>query len=248
MDKDLNKYCEHCTQKLRVLKVVSPHGPQELCTDCYRRLVSEHPTTAEPMRPGRKPIVWTALLCLLLPVSAWAHLVTLSWNDNSTNETGFRIEKKSGADTTFAVIGSVGVNVVTFSDDVGPGTSATYRVIAQNAAGVSGPSNEATVTIPVEPPPPPPPPPPPGLSAPVLTITALAGQPVITWQLSTAAVGIHIARQAAHSNFVALADENASMLVYHDHKVLNAAAWCYRARFFTATADSEWSAPVCTQP
>ena len=72
-------------------------------------------------------------------------VIRLTWNDNSNNETEFRVEQKVGAN--FVDIGSVGanataVNVTNFS----PNTSATFRVRARNASGDSPYSNEATGT------------------------------------------------------------------------------------------------------
>ncbi|MFH1414075.1 MAG: fibronectin type III domain-containing protein, partial [Candidatus Omnitrophota bacterium] len=75
--------------------------------------------------------------------------INLSWQDNSTNETGFKIERKTGATGTYAQIGTVGVNVKTFNNT---GLTANaiyyYKVKAYNATGDSGPSNEASATTP----------------------------------------------------------------------------------------------------
>lgn len=73
--------------------------------------------------------------------------VDLSWTDNSTNEQGFKIERKTGSGT-YSVVGSTGVNITTFSDlGLTPNTTYTYRVYAYNNAGNSLQySNEVTVT------------------------------------------------------------------------------------------------------
>jgi uncharacterized protein (TIGR02145 family) len=73
--------------------------------------------------------------------------VNLSWTDNSTNETGFKVERKlQGGD--FSQIGNTGGDIVTYSDpNLTPGTTYIYRVIASNSAGNSTVySNEVTVT------------------------------------------------------------------------------------------------------
>jgi uncharacterized protein (TIGR02145 family) len=63
--------------------------------------------------------------------------VDLSWTDNSTNETGFKIERRLDGGT-FAVVGTVGENIYTFSDmTVTPRTIYTYRVYSYNAVGNS---------------------------------------------------------------------------------------------------------------
>jgi PKD repeat protein len=71
---------------------------------------------------------------------------TLSWKDNSTNETGFHIERAPSGSTSFLVAGTVGMNVTTFKDSVSRGTY-VYRVRAFNATAVSAYSNTVTVKI-----------------------------------------------------------------------------------------------------
>ena len=72
----------------------------------------------------------------------------VNWQDNSTNETGFEIqrEKKVGGQWKNTTTISVGANVVTYLDSPGAG-SYRYRVRACNAAGCSAYSAWATVTV-----------------------------------------------------------------------------------------------------
>lgn len=86
-------------------------------------------------------------LCVLCGSSASAAQMTLSWQDNSTNEAGFAIERATGAgaNITFAEIGRVGVNATGYVDtSVEVDTVYSYRVRAYNAAGYSGYSNTAS--------------------------------------------------------------------------------------------------------
>jgi peptidyl-Asp metalloendopeptidase len=78
--------------------------------------------------------------------------VNLSWDDNSDNETGFRIERNDGGDWTSP--GSVGTDVNTFSDPSSVcGSDYQYRVWAYNDHGDSlMPSNTAPVSTRVCPP------------------------------------------------------------------------------------------------
>ncbi len=71
-------------------------------------------------------------------------VINLSWVDNSTNETGFEIERKTGPNGTYAQIATVGSNGATYSNS-GLSASATYcyRVRAVNQGGNSAYSNEA---------------------------------------------------------------------------------------------------------
>ena len=79
--------------------------------------------------------------------------VDLSWQDNSSNELGFVIQRKLGDTTSvalFAAIDTVGADVVTYTDTtVSDTTTYTYRVYAYNADTVSQFSNLAQVTTPV---------------------------------------------------------------------------------------------------
>ena len=78
----------------------------------------------------------------------------LSWDDNSSDEDGFEIERKpQGApDTSFVQIGQVGADAVSHTDAVAAG-SYTYRVRAFAGALRSTYSNfdDATVTAPPPP-------------------------------------------------------------------------------------------------
>ena len=76
--------------------------------------------------------------------------VNLSWTDNSTNESGFKIERKS-SNGNFQMIGTVTANTTSYADNAGlqAGTVYAYRVNAFNSAGNSlSYSNEATIGYP----------------------------------------------------------------------------------------------------
>lgn len=71
--------------------------------------------------------------------------IELSWNDNSVNESGFIIERKT-ASSNFAAIDSVGADQSTYIDiNLNPGEIYTYRVYAYSGGTFSGYSNSATV-------------------------------------------------------------------------------------------------------
>ena len=72
--------------------------------------------------------------------------VTLTWKDNSTNETGFRIERAPSGSEAFVPVGSVSANVATFSESVARNTY-LYRVQAFNATANSGYSNTVSVRV-----------------------------------------------------------------------------------------------------
>ncbi len=71
--------------------------------------------------------------------------INLSWNDNSDNEFGFRIERLDASG--WIETGIVGADVQTYADTgLQPSTAYTYRVSAYNNNGDSAYSNESTAT------------------------------------------------------------------------------------------------------
>jgi hypothetical protein len=73
--------------------------------------------------------------------------INLSWTDNASNETGFKIERKTGSGGTWSQVATVGAGVTGYSNTgLSASTTYTYRVRATNSAGDSGYSNEANAT------------------------------------------------------------------------------------------------------
>ena len=94
-------------------------------------------------------MILTAALCLFFASELAAQTSTyqheLNWQDNSDNEDGFKVERKTPSipGDTFGEIGQVGPNVATYQDAVTDGQQRCYRVRAFNAAGDSAYTNEA---------------------------------------------------------------------------------------------------------
>lgn len=66
--------------------------------------------------------------------------INLTWSDNSSNETGFHIQRDSGSG--FTALATVSANSTFYHDtDLTPSTTFSYRVIAYNGVGDSAPSN-----------------------------------------------------------------------------------------------------------
>ena len=76
--------------------------------------------------------------------------VVLNWNDSSTNETGFKIDRKEGTASWSVNYATVATDIETYTDaSVTAGSSYTYRVYSYNSVGPSlGYSNTVTVTVP----------------------------------------------------------------------------------------------------
>jgi hypothetical protein len=98
---------------------------------------------------------WTYSTSLMLPaaptnLSATAPSsgqVRLTWTDNSMTESGYVIERKTGASGVYGVIVQMVPGAASFTDStVNPSTQYFYRVRAINAAGFSAYTNEASVT------------------------------------------------------------------------------------------------------
>jgi List-Bact-rpt repeat protein len=78
---------------------------------------------------------------------AGAASLQLSWRDNSPNEDGFRIERRTGPNGTFSQISTVGANVVSYRDaTLSVGSQYCYRLRAFNSAGNSPYSDESCAT------------------------------------------------------------------------------------------------------
>jgi hypothetical protein len=72
--------------------------------------------------------------------------IDLTWTDNSENEDGFKVERKTGG-SGFSEIGMSGANITSFSDTgLDSETTYTYRVRAHNEYGDSEYSNETSAT------------------------------------------------------------------------------------------------------
>jgi hypothetical protein len=100
-----------------------------------------HGGTTPP--PPTAPAAPTGLAALATSTST----ISLTWADNSNNETGFLLERKTGASGTYALIASPGANQTGYTDSgLQASTTYTYRIRATNSVGNSAYSNEALAT------------------------------------------------------------------------------------------------------
>ncbi|MDI6703393.1 MAG: SBBP repeat-containing protein [bacterium] len=76
--------------------------------------------------------------------------LNLTWQDNSENESGFRIERRMATEENYQEIVTVGANVNSYQDiSLTPNTTYYYRVRAYNIRGSSNYSNETSAITPV---------------------------------------------------------------------------------------------------
>ena len=98
-------------------------------------------TTAQAPSP---PLAPSDLAAVAVPKTR----ISLSWKDNSVNESGFKIERCAGSGcTNFTQIATVAAGVAKYTNTgLRKGTSYTYRVRAYNMGGDSAYSNPYTAT------------------------------------------------------------------------------------------------------
>ncbi|MFH1228250.1 MAG: fibronectin type III domain-containing protein [Planctomycetota bacterium] len=76
--------------------------------------------------------------------------INLTWTDNTDNETGYKIERKTGLGGTYSQIATVNANISAYSNTgLVDGATYYYRVRAYNANTNSAYSNEASDVIPL---------------------------------------------------------------------------------------------------
>ena len=74
--------------------------------------------------------------------------IIIGWADNSTDETGFKINKRTSSETTYTALTTTEANVVTYTDSsVIEGTTYFYAVSAVNSNGDSRFSNPVSISV-----------------------------------------------------------------------------------------------------
>jgi Fibronectin type III domain len=97
-------------------------------------------TSTPSPSPGQTPAAPTNLMASAISSSQ----IGLSWTDNSTNETGFQMQRSSDG-VTFTLVATLGANVTAYTDSGRTtGTTYYYRVRAYNSRGNSALSNVAS--------------------------------------------------------------------------------------------------------
>ena len=175
----------------------------------------------------------------LTATAASSSQINLSWTDNSTNESGFRIERCQGSGcTSFAQIVEVGANVTSYSNTgLAASTTYVYRVRAFNSGGNSAYSNTATATTQAAPSPP---------AAPSgLTATAASSSQInLGWtDNSTNEDGFRIERcqGSGCTSFAQIAEVGANVTSFSNTGLAASTAYVYRVRAFNGGGNSGYS-------
>ncbi len=155
--------------------------------------------------------------------------VALGWADNSSNETGFIVQRDDGGG--FLEVARVGAGVTSFLDTaVLPLSSYSYRVLAYNAAGNSPPSNVAPAVTPDAPP----------VAASDLTATPSAPGVVpisvlLNWTDNSGnETGFIVERADGAGPFVELTRISTDVTAYVDMAVLPLSNYTYRVTAYNA--------------
>ena len=158
--------------------------------------------------------------------------INLNWTDASSDETGFKIERKNGAGS-FVQIATVAANVTTYSDiGVSSATQYTYRVRAVSSVGNSAYSNESTATTPIIP----------ATSTNLAAAAISFGEIDLTWtDNANNETAYKIERKMAGGTYSQIGSIAANSVAFADTTVLPNTTYYYRVRASTAAADSAYS-------
>ncbi|MGV3723256.1 MAG: fibronectin type III domain-containing protein, partial [Actinomycetota bacterium] len=170
------------------------------------------------------------------PAPAGITQLSLAWQDGSSNETGFRIERRS-SDGDFTEIGVTSANQFAYTvSGLQPATAYALRVRAYNADGSSAPSNTASGTTLPNPP-----------GTPNLTaVSALAARELrLEWSYSGGdQTGFRVERSTDGSSFSNAASTSADATSWTDSGLMPTSRYYYRVRAVNAGGTSAPSSVV----
>lgn len=165
--------------------------------------------------------------------------VTLVWTDNSSNETGFKIERKTGTGS-FAQVGTVSANLTTYiNTGLKDETEYTYRIRAYNTYGDSAYSGEVNVTTGD------PPVAPSGLKVVEMTKNSVK----ISWtDNSDNETGFKIERKTGSGSFTQVGTTSANTVTYSNTGLSTSTTYTYRVRAYNGSGDSAFSSEISVVP
>ena len=169
----------------------------------------------------------------LSATAASSSSIDLAWTDNASDENGFNVERSTDG-TNFNLIGSLGADVSSYSDNgLNASTLYYYRVIAFNGAGNSAFSNIAnattlgsTLTIP---------------DAPTsLSATAASNSSIdLAWTDNASDEdGFNVERSADGTNFNLIGSLGADITAYSDNGLNASTLYYYRVIAFNSAGNS----------
>ncbi len=182
-----------------------------------------------------KPITVPVSPSGLIATAISSSQINLSWTDNSNNETGFKIERKTGINGTYLQVASTGANIATYSDTgLTAGTTYYYRVRAYNSKGDSAYSNEANAVTTASPP----------TSPSGLMATAISSSRIdLSWtDNSDNETGFKIERKTGiNGTYLQVASTGPNIATYSDIGLAAATTYYYRVKAYNSAGDSAYS-------
>ncbi|KAF0217382.1 MAG: fibronectin type III domain-containing [Geobacteraceae bacterium] len=147
-----------------------PSGPPLTPDSAISSSVSQSTKPVAPVQPTLSGIT--------------ASNITVTWSPNVFGNSGYNIERKTGASGSWGSVGTVGTDVTTFNNNTGlsSGTLYYYRVSANSSGGYSATSPEASATT--------------TPAIPSITATAISEDRIdICWPLSYGATSYKVDRK-----------------------------------------------------
>jgi len=163
--------------------------------------------------------------------------IDLSWADNSNNEEGFKIERKTGTNGTWTEITTVSANITSYNNTgLNVSTTYYYRIRAYNSTGNSSYSNDAIETT----------------QSGIIIISAAsnlqasaasASQIDLTWtDNSNNEDGFRIERKmGTYGTWAEITTVNSNVSSYNDIGLSGATKYYYRIRVYNSTGNSYYS-------
>lgn len=161
-----------------------------------------------------------------------ANEILLNWTDNASDETGFKIERKTGVNGEYSEIAMVGANTTTYHDTrLEDDTAYSYKVRAYKAEGNSAYSNEVNATTPLAAPG--------GLQATMITRTQIN----LNWMDNSGHETAFIIERATASGgpYTEVGTTGADTTTYEDKGLTTGATYYYRVRAHNTNGDSGYS-------
>lgn len=183
--------------------------------------------------PGRAPAAPTNLVV----TEVTSDSIRIAWTDQANNETGFKIERKTGTGS-YSEIATVGANTTSYRNTgLSANTLYTYRVRAYNSSGNSAYTQEVSMIAANTP-----------MAPTNLRITSASGTTVsLAWaDNSPNETGFKIERRTATGSYAQIATVGANVTSFTNTGLTANTMYQYRVRAFNNAGDSPYSNEVVT--
>jgi hypothetical protein len=192
------------------------------------------PSTNPTPTPSPTPVPTPAAPTGLTATAASSTQINLSWTDNSSNETAFKVERGPASSGPWTQIGTTAG--ASYADSgLAASTAYFYRTRAYNASGDSGYSNTAAATTPAAAAPP---------AAPAsLSATAISSSEIrLIWaDASSDETGFKIDRSTATRGWAQVGTVGSNATSHTDAGLSWSTSYSYRVRAYNASGDSAYS-------